>query len=148
MSGRRKAVSVLNQSLFGIVREFERFRASIAREHGVTVTELRALSRVAACQHVTPKQLAQQLELTTGAVTALTDRLVNAGLLTREPHPTDRRSLLLGPTDAGAKLMDDVIAQYEQIVAQSTLDIEDEKLEEFAALLDGVVAKGSEIRVA
>ena len=147
MPRRRKAVGVLNRSLFAVVREFERFRGSIARERGLTVTELRALARVAEGGHITPKQLAQQLELTTGAVTALTDRLVDGGLVTREPNPDDRRSLLLAPSEAGVQLMGDVIAAYEEIVRKSTLDVDDQQLEEFATLLDGLVANGQSILV-
>lgn len=142
MPRRRKAVEVLNRSLFNVVREFERVRGSIARDHGVTVTELRALTRIVEGREITPKLLAQQLELTTGAVTALTDRLVESGYVSREPNPDDRRSLLLAPTESGSRLMREVVEAYEAIVRQRTVEVDDERLEEFATLLDVLLPNG------
>lgn len=133
-------MAALNQSLFAVVREFERFRGSLAREHGVSVTELRALARVTEGDHITPKTLAAALELTTGAVTALTDRLVDAGLISREANPGDRRSVLLSATDAGKSVMEQVVSGYEDLVRDATAGIGDDQLEEFAGLLDGLVA--------
>jgi DNA-binding MarR family transcriptional regulator len=145
MPRRRKAVAVLNSSLFAVVREFERFRGGVARSHGLSVTELRALSRIVEGGRITPKTLATLMEMTTGAVTALTDRLVEAGLVTREANPGDRRSLFLAPTEAGAATMAHVIETYEDLVRDATEEIDDDHLEEFAALLDGLVTHSSSI---
>ena len=48
---------------------------------------------------VTPRELADHLGITTAAVTVLVARLVSSGHLERRPHPTDRRSVFLVPTD-------------------------------------------------
>src|SRR5438270_13270964 len=76
-------------------------RRRIARDAGLSATELRALFHVARVVSITPKQLAAYLEMTTGAVTAIARSLVDAGLLRRVDHPDDRRSLYLELTDAG-----------------------------------------------
>jgi len=44
---------------------------------------------------LTPGQLAERLCLTSGAVTALLDRLERLGWAKREPHPHDRRSVIV-----------------------------------------------------
>jgi len=40
------------------------------------------------------------LGITTASTTSLIDRLVSSGHVRREPHPTDRRSLVIVPTAA------------------------------------------------
>jgi DNA-binding MarR family transcriptional regulator len=135
----------MNQSMFAIVRTFERFRGAFAREHGLSVTEIRAMSRLARQHPMTPKQLAASLELTTGAVTSLTDRLVEAGLITRSPHPTDRRSLLLDPSDKGLQVIASVDASFEELLRRSTEGLDDERLAQFDELLSLLVAQGDEI---
>jgi DNA-binding MarR family transcriptional regulator len=46
----------------------------------------------------TPGQLATELGLTTGSVTAMLDRLARLGYLTRRPDPGDRRKVTVVPT--------------------------------------------------
>jgi DNA-binding MarR family transcriptional regulator len=65
-------------------------------------TDIRALFFIASGDDgATPKQVAEFLELSTGATTSLVDRLEAAGTLVRRAHPTDRRSIVLHVTDAG-----------------------------------------------
>jgi DNA-binding MarR family transcriptional regulator len=47
---------------------------------------------------VTAKDLARRLEVSAASVTALIDRLVESGHVRRDPHPTDRRSVVIVPT--------------------------------------------------
>lgn len=54
---------------------------------------------------VTPRRLSEHLGISTAAVTTLVDRLVASGHLERTPHPTDRRSVLLVPTDRARREM-------------------------------------------
>jgi DNA-binding MarR family transcriptional regulator len=57
---------------------------------------------------ITAGDLAAEVGLTTGAVTAMVDRLVAAGLLERKGDPSDRRKVLIQLT-AGAKTLADEI---------------------------------------
>ncbi|XAS72579.1 MarR family transcriptional regulator [Micrococcaceae bacterium Sec5.1] len=45
-----------------------------------------------------PKDLGDRLGITSASMTTLIDRLVDSGHIRREPHPTDRRALILRPT--------------------------------------------------
>lgn len=49
----------------------------------------------------TPAQLADATHVTRAAMTSRLDRLVTAGLVTREVDPADRRRVLIRPTAAG-----------------------------------------------
>jgi hypothetical protein len=46
---------------------------------------------------MTPGQLARETKLTTGAVTGVLDRLEEAGYITREHDPEDRRRIIVRP---------------------------------------------------
>ena len=60
---------------------------------------LRHLLRAASTgEQVGPKDLSRVLGITTASTTSLIDRLVANGHVRREPHPTDRRSLVIVPT--------------------------------------------------
>lgn len=48
----------------------------------------------------TPRVLSDLLGISSPATTALIDRLTDAGWVTREPHPTDRRSVIVRATVA------------------------------------------------
>jgi DNA-binding MarR family transcriptional regulator len=62
---------------------------------------LRYLLRAASIgERVGPKDLSRVLGITTASTTSLIDRLVASGHARREPHPTDRRSLVIVPTVA------------------------------------------------
>jgi len=77
-----------------------RYRAVLARRLGLGDTESAALAHLARSGPLTPRQLGRLLFLTSGGVTALLHRLERAGHVTREAHPTDRRSSVLRATPA------------------------------------------------
>lgn len=83
----------------GLVRRLSvagtRHLGLLAREMGLSLTEVAALHHVAGAGGLTPKQLAGRMLLTTGAVTGLVDRLERTGHLERVANPADRRSVLL-----------------------------------------------------
>jgi DNA-binding MarR family transcriptional regulator len=63
------------------------------------ILALRYLLRVQASgQSAVPKDLSQFLGITSASTTSLIDRLVASGHVRREPHPTDRRSVVVVPT--------------------------------------------------
>ncbi|PJJ73519.1 DNA-binding MarR family transcriptional regulator [Diaminobutyricimonas aerilata] len=47
---------------------------------------------------VSPKDLAAKLQISSASVTVLIDRLVKSGHVERQPHPTDRRAIIVAPT--------------------------------------------------
>jgi DNA-binding MarR family transcriptional regulator len=105
-------VVLLSNALRLLENAHRHLRISAAARHGMSVSELTALMVVADFAGITPKLLAAELSFTTGAVTALIDRLANAGHLTRTPNPLDRRSVLLELTPTASALLADVTSSY------------------------------------
>lgn len=83
----------------------ERFRQSVAEHFDVGMSETVAMNHLSMSGALTPRQLADRLGLTPSTVTALLDRLEDAGLATRSPHPTDRRRLVVAITSSGVAML-------------------------------------------
>lgn len=93
-------------------KENDRAISALSSAHGISATDLRALSFVSTTDRATPKATAQHLGITTGSLTTLADRLEEAGYLVRAANPADRRSVFLQVTAKGAAVMDEVNALY------------------------------------
>jgi DNA-binding MarR family transcriptional regulator len=76
-------------------------RAALARRTGAPQIELTALEHLDTLGGLTPGELGHRLGLTSGGVTALTGRLIEAGYVTRARHPEDGRMRVLAVTAAG-----------------------------------------------
>jgi DNA-binding MarR family transcriptional regulator len=61
---------------------------------------------------VSQRQLADQLGLTPGTVSVRIDRLVEDGLVTRDPDPDARRNVLIGLTPKGLDLFERVVPAH------------------------------------
>ena len=57
-------------------------------------------------------EIGRRIELTSGAITTAVDRLEARGLVTREPHPTDRRARIVRLTAAGDRQAARVFAAH------------------------------------
>jgi DNA-binding MarR family transcriptional regulator len=78
---------------FGL--EDDRLDSLVARRLGAPPVEFKAMDHITEAGALTPSQLADRLALSSGAVTALLDRLERLGWVKREPHPSDRRSVMV-----------------------------------------------------
>src|SRR5215472_16443932 len=67
------------------------FHQAVGRILGLNVTDMKCLDVMTMKGSATPSQLAEQTGLSSGATTAMIDRLEKAGLIERHPHPKDRR---------------------------------------------------------
>jgi DNA-binding MarR family transcriptional regulator len=84
------------------VGEVLAFAAAMARRTGLGLSEMAALEHL---QHshggLTPTELGRRLSLSSGAITALVDRLERTGHVERRPNPADRRSSVVLPVPEG-----------------------------------------------
>lgn len=90
------------RSLQSALDDFDR---EAAGSLGLGRNDARALRFLAERGAATPGTLMGNLNLTSGSVTALVDRLEKAGYARRRPHGRDRRVVLIEPTEAGARAL-------------------------------------------
>jgi DNA-binding MarR family transcriptional regulator len=85
------------------IREVLAFAAAMARRTGLGLSEMAALEHLqhAGLDGLTPTQLGRRLSLSSGAVTALVDRMERAGQVERRPNPKDRRSSVVRTLPSG-----------------------------------------------
>ncbi len=69
--------------------------ARIAEEMNFTLTEILVCEHLRLDGPLTPRAVGDRVGLSSGAVTRLLDRLDERGFTKREPHPEDRRKLLM-----------------------------------------------------
>jgi DNA-binding MarR family transcriptional regulator len=123
------------------VSALEENRRRIAERAGLTATELRALFHVAQVVSITPKELAIYLGMTTGAVTAISRRLVEVDLLQRVDHPADRRSLYLELSPHGHEVMTSIHSDFKSMLADSTGGLTPDELDAFTVSLRTVATE-------
>ncbi|ACV77372.1 MarR family winged helix-turn-helix transcriptional regulator [Nakamurella multipartita] len=73
------------------------FQQAAAAHYGLGVSDMKALGVLVREGRVTAGRLAEELHLTTGAVTGVIDRLTRRGVARRTPDPDDRRKVLVEP---------------------------------------------------
>ena len=104
---RAEQVAHLVEALRTYVDEAGRTGAAFAREQGMHRTDGAALLAVLRAERagepLTPGRLGAALELSSGATTAVLDRLERLGHLHRERDHGDRRRVTLHHADAGAE---------------------------------------------
>lgn len=76
---------------------------AVARVLGLHLTDLRCLGLLMRKDQISASELASNLGLTRGAVTALLDRLAKARLAKRGDDPSDRRGVLVSATPYARK---------------------------------------------
>ena len=71
------------------------FRNKVGERLGVNVTDMECLGLLFHKGVATPSELSKQTGLSSGATTAMLDRLEKSGLIERRPNPDDRRGTLI-----------------------------------------------------
>jgi DNA-binding MarR family transcriptional regulator len=87
---------------------------------GLSAGELLALAHLSVDGHLGPTELTHRLHMTTGAMTAMLDRLAERGFIVREPHATDRRRIMVRLTGEGRdRIFEQVHGMADEIVTIS-----------------------------
>lgn len=119
------------------------FRNAVSEWAGLNVTDMECLRLLFLKGTASPSELAKHTGLTSGATTAMLDRLENAGLIERRPNPNDRRGTLIAAAESSAekaaswfesarKAQDDLISSY----SAEELEIISDVFERFTKLWD------------
>ncbi len=79
------------------------FRNAVSEWAGLNVTDTECLRLLFLKGAASPSELAKHTGLTSGATTAMLDRLENAGMIERQPNPNDRRGVLITAAESSAQ---------------------------------------------
>ena len=119
------------------------FRNAMNGWAGLNATDMECLRLLFQKGIATPSELARHTGLTSGATTAMLDRLEKAELIERRPNPNDRRGTLIVPAESAAEKAASWFASARQAQAElissyseSELEIISDIFERFTKLWD------------
>jgi DNA-binding MarR family transcriptional regulator len=118
-------VSRLMRAAHSIQHRLDQIAAAHGVSHKGDLDVLTALRRSGEPYELSPSQLAEAVQLTSGGMTIRLDRLEHAGLVERFPNPGDRRGILVQITAVGEDLIDRAFAE--------SLDVQRSLIERFDA---------------
>lgn len=113
--------------------------AAFARDVGVSVPELLALENLETDGGLGPSELARRLQLSTGAVTALVDRLEASGHAARAAHPSDRRRIVVTRTAKAGDALATEAAPLEHAVRRLAEGLNEDEREVVGRFLDSFI---------
>lgn len=87
-------------------------------EETVTITQFRTLVVLDTHGQLNLNALAEELDVTASTALRMIDRLLVAGLATRQENPANRREVLLGLTDDGTRLVHTVTRRRRAEIAK------------------------------
>jgi DNA-binding MarR family transcriptional regulator len=96
-------------------------------DRALSVTQFAALAAVSRHGALTPGELAEHEKVQPPSMTRVIAALEEQGLLTRSPHPTDRRQVVLSPTEQGEKLLKEERRRKEAWLAQRLAELTPEE---------------------
>jgi DNA-binding MarR family transcriptional regulator len=102
-----------------------RVDSALHRQHGLSLTGLEALRRIAEApgEQASMSQVAEAVGLSPAGVTSTLDRLVADGLVLRERGPGDKRLLHARLTPAGRERVEAAARTHDELVAQLLLPL-------------------------
>jgi DNA-binding MarR family transcriptional regulator len=121
--------------------ERDRWIAGLCRRVGASRSDYDALEALDAHGPLTPGELGALLTLTSGSVTALVGRLEELGWARREPHPDDRRKVIVSLTQEAWQLGQDELTPYFDAVDGATRGLTAKERATVLAYLDDLVGR-------
>ncbi len=94
---------------------------------------------------LTPAELADRTGVTRATMTGLIDTLERSGLVTRTPHPEDRRMMSVGLTSRGEKLLERIMPEHFKRMAWLMGLLSEVERKAFVRLLTKVLERAAEL---
>ena len=108
------------------------FRHAVGERLGVNVTDMECLALIFFKGLATPTEISQYTGLTSGATTAMLDRLERAHLIQRRPNPNDRRGTLIVLTNERMEEIGAMFASAREAIHRLTASYSEGELEVIA----------------
>jgi DNA-binding MarR family transcriptional regulator len=100
----------LSWALRDLMRAGDEVDHSLAKRLELNPTDYAAMNHLmSGARQLGPVELGALLGMTSGSATGLVDRLETAGHVRRQPHPSDRRRLVVAPTESATRTVLDVL---------------------------------------
>lgn len=135
---------ILDQ-LLAISQLLEADQASELERRGLTTARTHLLWVLYHGGPTTQIHLAEAIGVTPRNVTALVDALDATGFARREPHPTDRRAVLVHLTERGLSIMETMDAEHTALGGDLVAGLDDDTVDTVARALQHIHARLAEL---
>jgi DNA-binding MarR family transcriptional regulator len=105
------------------------FRNLVGERLGLNVTDMECLGLLFHKGISTPSELARHTGLSSGAATAMLDRLEKSGMIERRPNPDDRRGTLIVLLESGARKVEPWFSAVREAQNELVSSFSEEELE-------------------
>lgn len=112
------------------------FRHLVGQRLGLNVTDMECLALLFHKSLASPSELARHTGLSSGATTAMLDRLERSGLIQRRPNPDDRRGTLIVLNRAGTEKVGPWFASVRKAQEQLVSSYSDKELRLIAGFFE------------
>ncbi|PSU51609.1 MarR family transcriptional regulator [Photobacterium frigidiphilum] len=99
-----KDIEQLNHTIIEFYEKLSSWEQSVVRGKGFSLPQVHIVEILGAHGAMRMKELADKIGVTTGTLTVQVDKMVQAELIQRRPHESDRRSILVDLTEKGVEM--------------------------------------------
>ena len=121
--GDAAALSTLRSAVMRLSRRLRNQRV----EESLTPTEMQVLATLARCGQATPGELARKEHVQPPSMTRIVAMLEEKGLVRREPHPDDRRQVVVSSTDEAVSILEQSRAKRDAWLADLATGLTEEE---------------------
>lgn len=126
----------LNHAVIEFYEKLSAWELDIVKDTGLSLTLVHAVEILGAFGAMPMKTLADKVGVTTGTLTVQVDKLVDANLVERIPHQTDRRSILVGLSEKGMVLFADHDNLHLQLTKQLTATFSEQEVTQLLSFFE------------
>jgi len=110
-------------------------------ERGLTRARAELVWRLGRLGPVTQRRLSVELRCTPRNVTDLVDALERDGFVTREPHPTDRRAILVTLTERGTSEAGTMNSDYRRTAVELFAGLDAAQVSAFGTIIEQMLGR-------
>lgn len=139
MAARDEQVALVLDHLKRLFLALHERRTSDWIDGDLTLAQLRAFFMIARKPEMSVGGVGKELGIGLPAASHIVERLVQAGLVERRPHPHDRRVSLVGVAPAGRRLLEQAETFGPRVMREWLLDLTEDEVDRLAFGLSAVV---------
>jgi DNA-binding MarR family transcriptional regulator len=117
------AISTLRSAVMRLSRRLRNQRV----EESLTPTEMQVMATLARCGSATPGELARKEHVQPPSMTRIIAMLEEKGLVRREPHPDDRRQVVVSSTEQAESIIEQSRAKRDVWLAELATNLTPEE---------------------
>ena len=109
-----------------------------------TILQIQALKLIDRNPGLSAKELADDLQMSSSAITQLTDRLVDAKLILRKPSQVDRRSICFKLSSTGKKHLQKSLESFKKKISKILAPMSEEDMKQVIRIFGDLLQKHSQ----